>query len=123
LRWVDELVLKYLNNKPMGKAIELNDANFDQIINSDKPVLVDFWAEWCGPCKMIGPAVEELANEYEGKAVIGKLNVDDNPAVTARFGVRNIPTLLVFKGGQIVDKQVGAVPKSVLNQKLAAQVA
>jgi len=123
LRWVDELELKILNNKPMGKAIELNDANFDQIINSDKPVLVDFWAEWCGPCKMIGPAVEELANEYEGKAVIGKLNVDDNPAVTARFGVRNIPTLLVFKGGQIVDKQVGAVPKSVLNQKLAAQVA
>jgi thioredoxin 1 len=123
LRWVDELELKNLNNKPMGKAIELNDANFDQIINSDKPVLVDFWAEWCGPCKMIGPAVEELANEYEGKAVIGKLNVDDNPGVTARFGVRNIPTLLVFKGGQIVDKQVGAVPKSVLNQKLAAQVA
>jgi thioredoxin 1 len=123
LRWVNEFILKNLNNKPMGKAIELNDANFDQIINSDKPVLVDFWAEWCGPCKMIGPVVEELANDYEGKAVIGKLNVDDNPAVTARFGVRNIPTLLVFKGGQIVDKQVGAVPKSVLNQKLAAQVA
>lgn len=123
LRWVDGLELKILNNKPMGKTIELNDANFDQIINSDKPVLVDFWAEWCGPCKMIGPVVEELANDYEGKAVIGKLNVDDNPGVTARFGVRNIPTLLVFKGGQIVDKQVGAVPKSVLNQKLAAQVA
>jgi thioredoxin 1 len=108
---------------PMGKAIELNDANFDQIINSDKPVLVDFWAEWCGPCKMIGPVVEELAGDYDGKAVVGKLNVDENPAVTARFGVRSIPTLLVFKGGQIVDKQVGAVPKSVLNQKLQAQVA
>mgnify|MGYP003580716634 FL=1 len=107
----------------MGNTIELNDANFDQIINSDKPVLVDFWAEWCGPCKMIGPVVEELANDYDGKAVIGKLNVDENPNVTARFGVRNIPTLLVFKRGQIVDKQVGAVPKSVLNQKLAAQVA
>lgn len=106
----------------MGKAIELNDANFDKIINSDKPVLVDFWAEWCGPCKMIGPVVEELAGDFEGKAVVGKLNVDENPTVTARFGVRSIPTLLVFKGGQIVDKQVGAVPKSVLNQKLEAQV-
>ncbi len=107
----------------MGKAIEITDANFDQIISSDKPVLVDFWAEWCGPCKMIGPVVEELAGDYDGKAVIGKLNVDENPQVAARFGVRSIPTLLVFKGGQVVDKQVGAVPKSVLNQKLAAQVA
>jgi thioredoxin 1 len=107
----------------MGKAIVLNDANFDATINSDKPVLVDFWAEWCGPCKMIGPVVEELANDYDGKAVIGKLNVDENPSVTARFGIRSIPTLLVFKGGQIVDKQVGAVPKSVLAQKLEAQVA
>ncbi len=106
----------------MGKAIELNDANFDSIVNTDKTVLVDFWAEWCGPCKMIGPVVEELAGEYEGKAVIGKLNVDENPQVTARFGVRSIPTLLVFKGGQIVDKQVGAVPKSVLSSKLAAQI-
>ncbi len=107
----------------MGKAIEITDANFDEIIKSDKPVLVDFWAEWCGPCKMIGPVVEELAGDYDGKAVIGKLNVDENPQVAARFGVRSIPTLLVFKGGQVVDKQVGAVPKSVLNQKLAAQVA
>ncbi|MFZ6012575.1 MAG: thioredoxin [Bacteroidota bacterium] len=107
----------------MGKAIVLNDDNFDATINSDKPVLVDFWAEWCGPCKMIGPVVEELAGDYEGKAVVGKLNVDENPNVTARFGIRSIPTLLVFKGGQIVDKQVGAVPKSVLAQKLEAQVA
>lgn len=107
----------------MGKTLELNDSNFDQAINSDKPVLVDFWAEWCGPCKMIGPVVEELANDYEGKAVIAKLNVDENPQITARFGVRSIPTLLVFKNGQVVDKQVGAVPKSVLSQKLQAQVA
>lgn len=107
----------------MGKTLIINDANFDEIIKGDKPVLVDFWAEWCGPCKMIGPVVEELAGDYEGKAVIAKLNVDENPQVTARYGVRSIPTLLVFKGGQIVDKQVGAVPKSVLDQKLAAQVA
>jgi thioredoxin 1 len=107
----------------MGKTLELNDSNFDEVIKGDKPVLVDFWAEWCGPCKMIGPVVEELAGDYEGKAVIAKLNVDENPQVTARFGVRSIPTLLVFKNGQIVDKQVGAVPKSVLSQKLQAQVA
>ena len=107
----------------MGKTLELTDSTFDSVINSDKPVLVDFWAEWCGPCKMIGPVVEELAGDYEGKAVVAKLNVDENPQVTARFGVRSIPTLLVFKNGQIVDKQVGAVPKSVLATKLQAQVA
>jgi thioredoxin 1 len=107
----------------MGKTIELNDANFDQIVKTDKPVLVDFWAEWCGPCKMIGPIVEELAGDYDGKAVVAKLNVDENPQTAAKFGIRSIPTLLVFKNGQIVDKQVGAVPKSVLSQKLAAQVA
>lgn len=107
----------------MGKTIELNDSNFDQIVKTDKTVLVDFWAEWCGPCKMIGPIVEELAGDYEGKAVVAKLNVDENPQTAAKFGIRSIPTLLVFKNGQVVDKQVGAVPKSVLSQKLAAQVA
>ena len=107
----------------MGKTMELTDSNFDDVIKSDKPVLVDFWAEWCGPCKMIGPLVEELAGDYEGKAVVAKLNVDENPQVTARFGLRSIPTLLVFKNGQIVDKQIGAVPKSVLASKLQAQVA
>ncbi|MEQ8423680.1 MAG: thioredoxin [Cyclobacteriaceae bacterium] len=107
----------------MGKTIELNDSNFEEALKGDKPVLVDFWAEWCGPCKMIGPVVEELAGDYEGKAVVAKVNVDENPQVAGRYGIRSIPTLLVFKGGQIVDKQVGAVPKSVLAQKLAAQVA
>jgi len=106
----------------MGKAIEITDANFDEIIKTGQPVLVDFWAEWCGPCKMIGPVVEELAGEFEGKAVIGKVNVDDNPAVSARFGIRSIPTLLVFKNGEIVDKQVGAVPKTALADKITAQL-
>ena len=106
----------------MGKTIEITDNNFEEIINSEKPVLVDFWAEWCGPCKMIGPVVEELAGDYEGKAVVGKVDVDANPVVSAKFGIRSIPTLLVFKNGEIVDKQVGAVPKGVLSQKLDAQV-
>ena len=107
----------------MSKPVEITDSNFEKIINSDKPVLVDFWAEWCGPCKMIGPLVEELANEFEGKAIIGKVDVDTNPEVSAKFGIRSIPTLLVFKDGEIVDKQVGAVPKSVLSDKIEAQLA
>lgn len=107
----------------MAKAIEITDSNFEEIINSDTPVLVDFWAEWCGPCKMIGPVVEELAGDYDGKAVVGKVNVDENPNVSAKFGIRSIPTLLVFKGGEIVDKQIGAVPKQVLADKLEAQMA
>ena len=107
----------------MAKAIEITDNNFEEVIGSDKPVLVDFWAEWCGPCKMIGPIVEELAGEYDGKAVIGKVDVDNNPQVSAKFGIRSIPTLLVFKNGEVVDKQIGAVPKNVLSQKLDAQIA
>ena len=106
----------------MAKTIEITDKNFDEIIKSDKPILVDFWAEWCGPCKMIGPIVEEIAGEYDGKAVIGKVDVDTNPEVSARFGIRSIPTLLYFKDGEIVDKQVGAVPKAVLAQKLDAHL-
>jgi thioredoxin 1 len=106
----------------MGKAIEITDSNFDEVIKTDKPVLVDFWAEWCGPCKMIGPVVEELANDYEGKAIIGKVDVDSNPGTSAKFGIRSIPTLLVLKNGKIVEKQVGAVPKSVLVQKLDAHL-
>lgn len=102
----------------MGQAIEITDANFDQIIASDQPVLIDFWADWCAPCKMIAPVVEELAGDFQGKAVVGKLDVQENSVVPSRYGVRNIPTLLVFKNGQLVDKQVGVVPKAVLAQKL-----
>jgi len=104
-------------------AVEFNDANFEELVKkSDKPVLVDFWAEWCGPCRMVGPIVEELAKEYEGKVVIGKVNVDHNPGNSMEFGIRNIPTILFFKNGQVVDKQVGAVPKAQLAAKLNAQL-
>lgn len=105
-------------------ALEFTDANFEEeVLKSDTPVLVDFWAEWCGPCRMIGPIVEELAGEYEGKAKVGKLNIDHNPNVPMKFGIRSIPTLLVFKNGELVDKVVGAVPKSTLSSKMEAQMA
>ncbi len=104
-------------------ALEITDANFeDLVLKSDKPVMVDFWAEWCGPCRMVGPVVDELYTEYEGKAIIGKVNVDENPEVAARYGIRSIPTILFLKNGQVVDKSVGAVPKAALQDKLAAQV-
>ncbi|MCX6352085.1 MAG: thioredoxin [Bacteroidetes bacterium] len=105
-------------------AIEITDANFEELVNkSDKPVMLDFWAAWCGPCLAIGPIVEEISKEYEGKALIGKVDVDNNPAVSQAFGIRNIPTILFFKNGEIVDKQVGAASKSTFTKKLDAQLA
>ncbi len=102
-------------------ALEFTDSNFEELVlKSDKPAIVDFWAEWCGPCRLVGPLVNELAAEYEGKAVIGKVNVDENSEVTSTFGIRNIPTILFFKNGEIVDKQVGATNKATLEAKLKA---
>ena len=101
-----------------------NSQQFEQeVLNSANPVFVDFWAEWCGPCRMVGPIVEELANQYgQDQAIIGKVNVDENPEISMRFGIRNIPTILFLKNGEVVDKQVGAVPKHLLEEKLKSHM-
>ena len=104
-------------------AIEFTDANFDQeVLKSDVPVLVDFWAVWCGPCKMIAPFVEELAGEYQGRVKVGKVDVDNNPNISMTYGIRSIPTLLIFRDGKIADQIIGAVPKQAMAQKLDAQL-
>ena len=97
----------------MGKAVEITDSNFNEIVTKNDVVLVDFWAEWCGPCRMIAPMIEELANEYDGKAVIGKLDVDNNQESSIKFGVRSIPTLLVFKDGEIDKDELKILKQSI----------
>lgn len=105
------------------KPIEITDANFEQeVLKSDKPVLIDFWAVWCGPCRMVAPVVEEIASEYNGKLKVGKLDVDNNPEVSMKFGIRSIPTLMVFKGGKVVEQIIGAVPKRNLVDKVVPHI-
>ena len=102
-------------------TIKVDDTNFEEIVlKSDKPVLVDFWAEWCGPCRMVGPIVDELADDFDGKFVVTKVDVDASPATAAKFGIRNIPTIIFLKNGEVVDKQVGAVPKTAIAEKMNA---
>ena len=104
-------------------ALEFTDANFQtKVLDSDKLTVIDFWAEWCGPCRAIGPVVEELAKEYDGKVNIGKVNVDQNPNLSVNYGITSIPAILFVKGGKVVDKQIGAVPKSVLDKKIQAHM-
>ena len=104
----------------MGATRKVTDATFEaDVLKNDKPVVVDYWAEWCGPCRMVAPVLEEIASEHSGEIDVVKLNVDDNPAVTQRYGIMNIPTLSVFKGGEVVKEIVGAKPKSALLRELA----
>ena len=107
-----------------GQYLTATDQNFKaEILDSGKVALVDFWAAWCGPCQVLGPVIEELAGEYEGKAVISKLNVDENPNTAAQYGIRSIPTMLIFKNGEVVDQMVGAMPKNMIAEKIDAQIA
>ena len=99
-------------------ALEITDSNWESLIAGNKPVVMDFWAEWCGPCRMIAPIVEEVAQEYQDKVVVGKINIDNNPKVTLNFGIKNIPTLLFFKKGELADKHVGAIRKAELAEKV-----
>ena len=100
-------------------TVEVNDSNFEEVVlKSDKLVIIDFWAEWCGPCRMVAPIIEEISEEYEGKVLVAKVDVDSNPGISSKLGIRNIPTVMFFKDGEMVDKQVGAVPKSNFVSKI-----
>ena len=100
-------------------ALQITDANFEELVNAGKPMVLDFWAEWCGPCRMVAPIIDELAAEYEGKVIIGKCDVDENDALAVKFGIRNIPTVIFLKNGEVVDKQVGAGPRNLFEDKIA----
>ena len=118
---VERIYVKFELQKNINMALELNDSIFEEkVLKSDKPVLVDFWAEWCGPCRMVGPIIDELSKDFEGKAVIGKIDVDSNQEFAAKYGVRNIPTVLLFKDGELVSRQVGVAPKKTYEDAINA---
>ncbi|TAF32305.1 MAG: thioredoxin [Cytophagales bacterium] len=108
--------------KTSSKALEINDKNFDELIQSGKPVLVDFWAEWCGPCLQVSPVIEAVAEKYDGQAIVGKVNVDDNQQLSMKFGIRSIPTLMIFKNGEMVERMVGLITQKSLEAKLESQL-
>ena len=118
---VERIYVKFELQKNINMALELNDSIFEEkVLKSDKPVLVDFWAEWWGPCRMVGPIIHELSKDFEGKAVIGKIDVDANQEFAAKYGVRNIPTVLLFKDGELVSRQVGVAPKKTYEDAINA---
>ena len=118
---VEGIYVKFELQKNINMALELNDSIFEEkVLKADKPVLVDFWAEWCGPCRMVGPIIDELSKDFEGKAVVGKIDVDANQEFAAKYGVRNIPTVLLFKDGELVSRQVGVAPKKTYEDAINA---